>query len=183
MLRHIAPSVLALGIALPLSAHGDEKHPAGDEHPAHHDEKPAPTPEHDAHEHGAHAHGDHAHASPHGGVVATVDKDTHVEVLFTEKDVSVWFYDADMKPVALPADAKASVVVGKFGKKVDLPIAKKADGTPDDHLLAELDLPKDVKVAMVIQATVAGKARTARVERAPSTPAPSAPPAAAKGTP
>lgn len=180
MIRYIAPSIVLLGLALPSSAHGDEHHPAGEEHPAgqehaaKHEEKPAT----------AHAHGDHAHASPHGGIVATIDKETHVEVAITDTGFSVWFYDADMKPLPLPGDAKASVAVGKFGKKIDLPVAKKADGSPDDHLLGAIEIPAGQKVAMVIQATVAGKARTARVERPAATPPTPAPaPAADKGTP
>ncbi|MCC7111535.1 MAG: hypothetical protein IT382_19735 [Deltaproteobacteria bacterium] len=126
---------------------------------------------HEGHEHApppppaAHAAGDHAHASPHGGVVATIDGQTHVEVLFLDKDFRVWFYDGDMKPVALPTDAKATVVVDKKVSKLDLPVAKKADGTPDDHLTGALALPAAQKASLVIQATLLGKARSARVER------------------
>ena len=128
--------------------------------------KPTATPAAAGHD------GDHEHASPHGGIVATVDKELHVEALFSEQDVSVWFYNAEMELVALPADAKATIVVGKEVKKLDLPVVKKPDGRLGDHLHATLATAKDQKVAMVIQATVAGKARTVRVERAPSTPAP-----------
>ena len=123
--------------------------------------KPTATPAAAGHD------GDHEHASPHGGIVATVDKELHVEAL-----VSVWFYNAEMELVTLPADGKATIVVGKEVKKVDLPVVKKPDGSLGDHLHASLATGKDQKVAMVIQATVAGKARTVRVERAASTPAP-----------
>lgn len=163
-------------------AHEGKSHPPGEKHDAPQTPPAAPA----AH---GHAPGDHAHESPHGGIVATVDKDTHVEVVFAEKAFGVYFYDANMKPVALPADAKATVVVGKDVKKLDLPIAKKADGTPDDHLVGELAVAADQKAAVVIQATVLGKARSARVEKpaasAPAAPAPAAPPAPAptKGSP
>lgn len=171
--------LLALALAAPAIAHEGKQHPPG-EH------KQPEAPKSEKAEHGP---GDHAHASPHGGLVATVDKDTHVEVLFTDKELHVWFYDAEMKPVALPADAKGTVVIGKDVKKLDLPIAKKPDGSADDHLVAALAVPADQKVAVVIQATVGGKARTGRIERkaaaaaasAPATPPPA--PAAPKGTP
>jgi hypothetical protein len=172
--------LLALALAVPAIAHEGKKHPPGDH-------KPAPeAPKSEKAEHGP---GDHAHASPHGGLVATVDKDTHVEVLITDKELHVWFYDADMKPLALPADAKGTVVIGKEVKKLDLPIGKRPDGSADDRLVGALAVPADQKVAVVIQATVGGKARTGRVERkaaaaaasAPVTPPPA--PAAPKGTP
>lgn len=168
--------VLALSfvIAAPVAlAHEDEKHPPGE----HHEAPKAPPAAQE------HAHGDHAHASPHGGIVATVDKETHVELVFGERTLSVWFYDAHLVPVALPTDAKATVVIGKEVKKLALPIAKKADGTPDDHLLGELVVAVDRKAAVVIQATVLGKARSVRVEKpaAAVVPAPKAPaPAATK---
>jgi hypothetical protein len=104
----------------------------------------------------AHAPGDHAHESPHGGIVGTVDKDTHVEVLFSDTDVQAWFYDADMKPLPPPADARATVVVGKDVKKLDLPVAKAADGTATDHLGAPFHSMKGKKLSILIQATVAG---------------------------
>lgn len=110
--------------------------------------------------------GDHAHPSPHGGIVATVDKDTHIEVLFGDQDMSVWFYDASMKAVAPPADAKATIVVGKEVKKVALPVAKNLDGTATDHLVGAFIASVDAKVSVVVQATVIGKARSARIERA-----------------
>lgn len=151
-----AASLLLL-LASTASAHDGENHapPAKD--------KPAVAPHVPA---GAHAPGDHEHASPHGGLVATVDKETHVEVLFTDKHVSVWFYDSAMKPVALPPDAKATIVVGKEVKKLDLPVAKNPDGSTMDHLGAPFVASADSKISVVIQATVAGKARSARVERA-----------------
>ncbi|MCC7075193.1 MAG: hypothetical protein IT383_28020 [Deltaproteobacteria bacterium] len=158
-------------------AHEGKAHPPGDKHEA---PKAAPPAAH------GHAPGDHAHASPHGGIVATVDKETHVEVVFAEKAFGVYFYDADMRPVALPADAKATVVIGKDLKKLDLPIAKKPDGTPDDHLVGELAVAPDQKAAVVIQATVLGKARSARIEKPAAPAAPASAPAAAaapKGTP
>ena len=171
--------ILVLSFLLATSsalAHEGAAHPPG-EHEA---PKAAPPAAH------GHAPGDHAHSSPHGGIVATVDKETHVEVVFAEKTLGVYFYDADMKPVALPVDAKATVVIGKDAKKLDLPIAKKADGTPDDHLVGELAVAPGQKAAVVIQATVLGKARSARIEKAAAAAAPApapATPAAPKGTP
>lgn len=172
--------ILVLSVLLATSsalAHDGQAHPPGDKHEA---PKAAPLAAH------GHAPGDHAHASPHGGIVATVDKETHVEVVFAEKAFGVYFYDADMRPVALPADAKATVVIGKDVKKLDLPIAKKPDGTPDDHLVGELAVAPEQKAAVVIQATVLGKARSARIEKPAAPAAPAFAPAAAaapKGTP
>jgi hypothetical protein len=174
--------VIAAVAASSAFAHEGKPHAPGDKH----ETSPATTPP-AAH---GHAPGDHAHESPHGGIVATIDKETHVEVVFAEKAFGVYFYDADMKSIALPADAKATVVVGRDVKKLDLPIAKKTDGTPDDHLVGELAVAADQKAALVIQATLLGKARTARVEKlaaaakptaasAPPAPAPAVP----KGTP
>ena len=92
--------------------------------------------------------------------------------------MKVWFYDANMKPVALPTDAKATVVVGKDVKKLELPVMKNPDGTAGDFLQAALPTVKDQKISMVIQATVLNKARSARLERAVTAPATPATPAA-----
>jgi hypothetical protein len=176
-MRYAAFTIVIALAATPAAAHGDKAHAPP---PASSKAKPA--------EHGP---GDHAHDSPHGGVVATIDKETHVEVRFADNTVAVWFYDADMKPIALPADAKATVVVGTDVKKLDLPVGKTADGKALDHLVGALGVPADQKVAVVIQATLLGKARSARVERkaasagasAPVTPPASPLPAGQKGTP
>jgi hypothetical protein len=181
--------LVAIAGSAPAFAHEGKRHPGEHAREAPAKAKPVPA------DHGAED--DHEHPSPHGGIVATVDRETHVEVKLGEKSVDVWFYDAQMKPVALPTDAKATVVVGKDVKKLELAAAKKPDGTPDDHLAAEIVLPAEQKVAVVIQATVMGKARTARIERkaapaaasapvsapANATPAPSAPTTSPKGTP
>lgn len=160
---------LSLFIAVPSAlAHGDEKHPPGE----HQDAPKAPPAAEGL------ARGDHAHASPHGGVVATIDKETHVEVVFGERVLLVYFYDANFTPVALPTDAKATVVLGKEIKKLALPIGKKPDGTPGDHLVGELVVAAEQKAAVIIQATVLGKARSARVERLAAPPL-AAPPATA----
>lgn len=156
-------ATLVLFAATAAGAHEDHEHPSAATKKAA-AITPAPAAP-GAHDPGAHNPGDHAHDSPHGGVVATVDKDVHVEALFSETDVKVWFYDAEMKPVALPVDAKATVVVGKDVKKLDLPVMRLVDGTLGDHLNASLVTLKDQKVAMVIQATVGGKPRSARLER------------------
>lgn len=167
--------VLSFVLAAPVAlAHEDEPHPPGEHHDA--PKVPPPPPQ-------AQAPGDHAHASPHGGVVVTVDKETHVEVVFGERAFTVYFYDAHLAPVALPTDAKGTVVIGKEVKKVVLPIAKKPDGTLDDHLVGELAVAADRNAAVVIQATVLGKARSVRVEKpaAAAAPAPKPPaPAATK---
>lgn len=174
MLMNVTLALLTSTVAL---AHEGKEHPPGTDHGAAKGKSAAPaTPA----KGGAHSAGeDHDHPSPHGGLVSTVDKETHVEVLFSDTDVKVWFYDGQMKPVALPADAKATAVVGKEVKKLELPVAKNADGTAADHLSAPLATVKDQKVSVVIQATVAGKARSARVERAAGAAAAATPPAAA----
>lgn len=183
MLMTVTLALLTSTVAL---AHEGKEHPAGTDHSAAKAKgkaapaKPAAPAAPAAHSAGE----DHDHPSPHGGLVSTVDKETHVEVLFSDTDVKVWFYDSQMKPVTLPADAKATAVVGKDVKKLELPGAKNPDGTAADHLSAPLATVKDQKVSIVIQATVAGKARSARVERAAGTtaapsPAPVAPSAAA----
>lgn len=181
-MRRILVLSFVIAVSSSALAHEGKSHPPSEEHEA----PKAPPAGH------GHASGDHAHASPHGGIVAAVDKETHIEVVFADKAFGVYFYDADMKPVALPANAKATVVIGKDVKKLDLSIGKKPDGTPDDHLVGELVVAADQKAAVVIQATVLGKACSARVEKpaapaAAATPAaaPPAPPAAAapKGTP
>ena len=118
----------------------------------------------------AHSAEDHDHPSPHGGQVVTVDKDVHAELLFTDAGVKVWFYDADMAPVAPPKDGKLTLVVGKQTHK--LALAPEAAPAPQDHVAAAVALPKDGKVVALVQGTVNGKPRTARIERAaPAIPA------------
>lgn len=189
MKRILFLSFAVATLATSALAHEGKSHPPGDKHDAKAPASPAApaapaSPASSAAP--GHAAGDHAHDSPHGGIVATVDKDTHVEIVFADKSFGVYFYDANMKPVALPTDAKATVVIGKDVKKLDLPIAKKPDGAPDDHLVGELGVAAGQKAAIVIQATVLGKARSARVEKpaapaAPTTPTPA--PTPTKGTP
>jgi hypothetical protein len=159
--------MMSLAVAGGAWAHGDKKHPRGEKHA---DPPKAPS----AHDHGTE---DHDHESPHGGIVATIDKETHVEMKLTGAQLDLWFYDAHLKPIALPTDAKATVVVGKDVKKLELPIAKKSDGTLDDHLSVALAAAPaaDQKIALVIQATLLGKSRTARVERKAGSAAASAP--------
>ena len=181
MLMTVTLALLTSTVAL---AHDGQEHPAGTDHAPKAKGKTAPAKPATPAAPAAHSAGeDHDHPSPHGGLVSTVDKETHVEVLFSDTDAKVWFYDSHMKPVALPADAKATAVVGKEVKKLELLVAKNPDGTAADHLSAPLATVKDQKVSIVIQATVAGKARSARVERAAgssaaSTPAPTPAPAA-----
>ena len=182
MKRNMAAAALAALAASSAPAHDGRSHPPGETH----DTPPAAGPP-AAPSDRARVPGGHAHQSPHGGIVATIDEDTHIEVVFAARAFAVYFYDTTMKPIALPTDAKATVVVDKGVKKLDLPIAKKADGTPDDHVVGELAVAPDQKAAVVIQATLLGKARTARVEKAAAVAAakPAAPavPSAPTGAP
>lgn len=173
MLMTVTLALLASTVAL---AHDGQEHPAGTDHSPKAKGKTAPAKPAAPVAPAAHSAGeDHDHPSPHGGLVSTIDKETHVEVLILDHEVKVWFYDSQMKPVALPTDAKATAVAGKDVQKLEFSIAKKPDGTASDYLSARLFTLKDQKVAIVIQATVAGKARSARVERAAGTSAASAP--------
>ncbi len=141
------------------SAHGDEDH--GERPPEAKKPSPAATPA------AAKAHSageDHDHPSPHGGQVVTVDKELHAELVFGDAGLHVYFYDAQMKPVPPPQDGKLTLVVGKETKKVVL--ALEVAPAPQDRLFAPAALPKDGKVVALVQATVNGKPRTARVERA-----------------
>lgn len=162
MLRTLLAAAVLTTSASAL-AHGDEDH--GDPQPA--AKKPAPAAPAPASATKAHAAGeDHDHPSPHGGQVVTVDKDVHAELVFSDGGVKVWFYDANMKPVAPPADGKLTLVVGKQTQKVTL--ANEAAPAPQDYVFAPVTLPKDGKVVAMVQGTVSGKPRTARVERAPA---------------
>lgn len=114
---------------------------------------------------------DHEHPPPHGGQVVDVAADLHVEVVFAPPGVAVYFYDGDMKPLPPPADGKLTLVVGKQTQK--LALAPEAPPAPQDRVVAPATLPQDGKVIALVQATVGGKARTARVERA-AAPAPAA---------
>ncbi len=156
-------AIMVVGTAASAGAHEGHEHAA----------PPPAAPSHGHADHADHAnHEDHDHPSPHGGIVATVDRDTHMEALFTDAEVSVWFYDAEMKPLAPPTDAKATLVVGKDVKKMELPVMKNPDGTLADHLLVALASKADQKITVVVQATVAGKSRSGRIERAAITHAP-----------
>lgn len=104
------------------------------------------------------------HPSPHGGQVIVLDATDHLhaELVFTEAGIALYLYDKDMKPLPPPADAKATVMVGKEVRKLELAV----DAKTPDHAAVTTPLPKDAKVAVVLSATVGGKARSARVERA-----------------
>lgn len=159
MLRSFVTAAVlsASGAAL---AHGDEDH--GDAKPAPKKAAPAAQAAGAAKAHSAGE--DHDHPSPHGGQVVTVDKDVHAELVFGDTGVKVWFYDANMKPVAPPTDGKLTLVVGKQTQKLTL--ANQAAPAPQDYVFAPVALPKDGKVVALVQGTVSGKPRTARVERA-----------------
>ncbi len=112
---------------------------------------------------------EHTHAAPHAGQLVDIDKDLHAEVVFGPAGIAVFFYDADMKPLPPPTEGKLTLVVGKGTKKVPLALAPLP--APQDHLFAAEIVPAGTKVVAMMQATVAGKPRTARVER-PATAAP-----------
>ncbi len=156
-------ALAVVAVAVPALAHQGHDH---------HD-KPA-EPEHKTGE----------HPQPHGGQVFVLDATDHLhaEVVFGETGLHLWLYDADMKPLTPPADAKVTLVVGKEVRKLDLKLMEKFGDKPDAHLGVDTALPKDGKVAAVLQLTFNGKLRSGRVERtqpvsatAPTTPTPAPP--------
>lgn len=150
-------------MSVTVAAHGN-KHEPNKPHP------PAAKPEHAT-----------EHPSPHGGTVFVLDPTDHLhaEVVFNDTGVRVWLFDEDMKPLAPPAAGKATVVVGKEVRKVELKRVEKSSDQPDSvvdpHLAGVTALGKDAKVTVALTLTVSDKVRTGRVER----PAPSTPPAKA----
>lgn len=145
--------------SLPALAHGDEPH-GNAAHPPKGAAAPttAPAAEHKK-----------EHPRPHGGQVFVVDTADHMhaEAVFEEGGLHLWFYDDQMKPIAAPAEAKATLVVGKEVRKLDLKPMEKFGDKPDAHVGVATALPKDGKLALVVQATVNGKPRSGRVEREP----------------
>lgn len=135
-------SIFSMIVPMAALAHGAEPHDHGAS---------------GAHDHDHGSGGAHSHESPHGGEVVDIG-DIHAEVVFGEGALLVYFYDADMKPIPAPANGKATLAVGKEVKKGELL------GNVD-HLAGPLGTPAKGKATAVVQATVAGKARTIRAER------------------
>ena len=113
-----------------------------------------------AHDHGGEEHHDQPAAPQHGGQLVSVD-DVRAEVLFSDTGVSVWFYDAAMKPLAPPKDGKITLTVGKDVKKVDL----KVDAKMPEMAMATVAVPKDAASDLLVEGTVGGKARSIKLAR------------------
>ena len=97
----------------------------------------------------------------HAGQLVDAGDGVHAEVLISDRSMSVWFYDSEMKPMALPNDAKATLKVNKETKKLAL-----TKGAGDVGLFAGgLDLPKSAKVEVNLKAHVGGKVRTVKLAR------------------
>jgi hypothetical protein len=110
-------------------------------------------------------------AAPHGGQMFIVDAKDGVmgEVVFAATGVELFFYDKDLQPSAPPATAKLTLTVGKEVRKLEA----KLDEKKPDRLAVESPLPAEAKVALFVDAQIAGKKRTVRVQReAAKAPAP-----------
>lgn len=99
--------------------------------------------------------GRHAHKSPHGGEVQTVGK-YHLEGLVKDGKLVVYLLDGEENPLPAPAEAKATVLMGKM--KHDLVL--KLDG---DCVSAALPAGMaGQKMTAVVTLTLDGKAESAR---------------------